>query len=242
MKWIKAIMDIYCLIQGFQVKKLTTKKELKTAFDLKNRINQSLSDLPPLAEKDEFIYPEGLAYTIGVFHKKQLIGTISLMDLTQTDCYTAKAYANATLDYEPQKTYEVKSFVVDTNYQHGIGGVFNVLIFYAIFFSERSRRNQWLVLTSNIFYKKIKQRSGLPTELISDSCSYVIDNSVQSRYLQNYMKLDLFQDYTCYYIKIPKGILMRLTFKFLRMSVMKSLKRIPLFSSFQKRKTALAQS
>lgn len=237
MNFIKVIMDIYCLMQGFQVKNLTTKSELKAAFDLKNRINQELSGLPPLPEDEDFIYPEGVAYVIGVFHKKQLIGTISLMDLTKIDCYTQKAFANAPLNYEPTKTYEIKSFVVDKNYQHGIGGVFNVLIFNALYLTEKSKRNNWLVLTSNVFYEKIKKRSGLPTEFISDSCAYVIDDSVQSRYLQNYMNLDLFQHYTCYYIKVPKGILAGLTFKFIRMSITKSLKRI--FPSFPKQKVVI---
>jgi hypothetical protein len=245
MKWIKAIMELYCLFQGFQVKKLTTKKELKTAFDLKNKVNKNLTGLAAVPQEDEFVYPKGIAHFIGVFKKGQLIGSIQLLDLTQIQSYTSKIYANANananLDYNPQTTYEVKSFVVDNEFQHGIGGVFNVLVFYAIYYSEISNIDKWLVVTSTKFYEKIKKRSGLPSSLISQKYHYEKDNTPQSRYFRNYIEQDHLKDCTCYYIHIPKGILIGLTFKFLKISMLKTLKRVNPFR-FQKRKIAPAKA
>ena len=76
----------------------------------------------------------------------------------------------------------------DECFQHGIGGVFNVLMFYAMFFTEKTRRDKWLVVTSNTFYDKIKKRSGLPTTFISNEYHYVEDDTTQSRYCYNYGK------------------------------------------------------
>jgi hypothetical protein len=219
-------MDFYCLLNGFQVKKLSSRSELKAAFDLKNRVNQAQSGLKAVPEADEFIYPKGLALILGVYRKGKLIGSIQLMDLTQIEPYTSKVYAKANLDYQPSTTYEVKSFVVDTPFQHGIGGVFNILVFYAIFFTEKTQRNKWLVVTSNVFYEKIKKRSGLPTTFISDEYQYIEDDTTQSRYCRNYGKEGILKDYSCYYIHIPKGLLIQLTFKFFRMSFQKTMQKI----------------
>lgn len=232
-------MELYCLIQGFQVKKLTTRSELKTAFDLKNKVNKNLTGLEAVPKEEEFVYPKGIAHIIGVFKKGQLVGSIQLLDLTKIQSYTSKIYANTKLDYNPVTTYEVKSFVVDNEFQHGIGGVFNVLVFYAIYYSEISNIDKWLVATSTKFYEKIKKRSGLPTSLISQEYSYLEDNTTQSRYFRNYAAQDHLKDCTCYYIHIPKGILIGLTFKFLRISTFKTLRRILPFLFFRKRKTAI---
>ena len=224
MNWIKILITIYCYFNGFKIKQLNTKEELKAAFDLKNRVNQSLSGLKPLTEEDEFIYPKGLAAAFGLFIKGQLVGTIQLMDLAQIVPYTSKMYVNAALDYKPEETYEVKSFVVDHSYQHGIGGAFNTLIYYAIALTQKTNRNQWLVVTSNTFYEKIKKRSGLPTTFISNEYHYLEDDSTQSRYCRNYGKEGMLKDYTCYYIHIPRGILSKLTLKFLRTAIAKTLR------------------
>jgi hypothetical protein len=226
MNWVKIFVNIYCYLNGFLVKKLTTKSELKVAFDLKNEVNQKVSGLKPLPEKEEFMYPEGLAVTFGLFAKEQLIGTIQLMDLTQIESYTSKVYAKITFDYEPQETYEIKSFVVDPSYQHGIGSVFNMLIYYCIVFTQETKRKQWLVVTRNTFYEKIKKRSGLPTTFIADECHYLEDDTIQSKYFRNYEKDNVLKGCTCYYIHIPKRILSNLAVKFIKMLIIKTFKKL----------------
>lgn len=153
----RLLMNIYCFINGFKVKELKTKSELKAAFDLKNKVNYIQSGLPLLAPKDDFIYPKGRAYILGLFKNKRLIGSIQLLDLTIIAPYAFKLYPNANLDYNPETTYEVKSFVVDTSYQ-----------------------------------KNIRQ----------------VDNLC------------------CYYIKVPKGVIERLTLKFFRMAINKTLNKL----------------
>ena len=233
MDLIKFLVESYCLFHGFKVKILESKQDLKAAFDLKNRVNQYLTGLAPVPEEEALIYPKGIARVLGLYKKGQLIGTIQLMDLTQIIPYASKMYANAILDYNPKTTYEVKSFVVDTQYQHGVGGVFNLLLYYSILFTQQTNRDKWLVVTSNSFYEKLKKRSGLPSMFISDDYCYLKDDSPQSRYSANYAEKEYLKDYTCYYIKIPQGVLEKLAFKFFRMSITKSLKKLNPFRGFQ---------
>lgn len=226
-------MGIYCLFNGFKVKVLKEKQDLKTAFDLKNRVNQHSTGLPAVPSEEEFVYPKGVAHILGIYKKGELVGSIQLMDLTQIASYASKSFGKATLDYNPQRTYEVKSFVVDTTHQHGVGGVFNILLFYSLLFTEQTNRDKWLVVTSNAFYEKIKKRSGLPSEFIAQGVSYLADDTTQSRYFYNYIQQGNLEDFTCYYIHIPKGILLKLTFKFFRMSFFKTLKKLNPFRGLQ---------
>lgn len=222
--WVKWLMQCYCFINGFKVKELKSKSEFKVAFDLKNKVNQALSGLKPLPANDEFVYPKGAAYALGVFKKKQLIGTIQLSDLTQVEPLTAKLFPKVT--YQPESTYEVKSFVVDTSFQKNIGAAFNILVFYCIAFSNRTNRDKWLVITSNTFYKKIKKRSGLETELLGDQYEHIEDNTFQSRYSKNYVENGQAENLCCYYILIPKGVIKELTLKFLKNAMVKTVKKL----------------
>ena len=144
MNLIKFLVKSYSFFHGFKVKILENKQDLKAAFDLKNRVNQDLTRLAAVPEEDDLIYPKGIARVFGFYKKEQLIGTIQLMDLTQIVPYASKMYANATLDYNPKTTYEIKSFVVDTKYQHGVGGVFNFLLYYSIVFTQQTNRDKWV--------------------------------------------------------------------------------------------------
>ena len=231
MKWTDFFIKIYCLINGFKIKKLTTREELLASFHLKNKVNSSIYGLSPWEEKEEFIQPQGIGSVIGIYKKGQLIGSIHLMDLSQIASYASKIFTKATFDYNPEETYEIKSFVVDTDYQKNIGAAFNILIYYSIRFTENTGRNNWLVATRDTFYEKIKRRSGLPTEFISNDNHYINDGSPQARYFQNYDIIGGLDNTCSYYINIPKGIIEQLTLKFLRMAIIKTLNRFraPLF-------------
>ena len=225
-KWTDALIGLYCSLHGFKAKELTTREELMASFYLKNKINHRVYGLPHWEEKEEFIHPEGVAYLLGIYKKGQLIGSIHLMDLSRIASYASKVFTNATFDYQPKKTYEIKSFVVDTEYQKNIGAAFNILIYYAIRFTEKTGRNNWLVATRDTFYEKIKRRSGLPTEFISNENNYINDGSEQAQYFQNYEAIGGLENTCSYYINIPKGIIQRLAVKFLKIAAVKTLSKL----------------
>ena len=83
MKWTDFFIKIYCLINGFKIKTLTTKEKLLASFHLKNKVNSLIYGLPPWEEKEEFIKSQGIGSIIGIYKKGQLIGSIHLMDLSQ---------------------------------------------------------------------------------------------------------------------------------------------------------------
>lgn len=231
MNVIKFLFRCYCLFNGFWVKPLTERSELKAAFDLKNQVNQELTGLEPLAAEEEFVYPEGIARLVGVYTREKLIGTMYLMDLTKVESIASKLYADATFTHSPETTYEIKSFVVDTRYQHGVGRLFNILMFYAVLFTQETNRTTWLVITSNKFYDKVKRKSGLKTQLISDQYQHVADDTPQSRYSYNYIKDGLIKDYSCYYIYIPKKMLVEYTLNYFKLTISVLLKKIKPFPS-----------
>lgn len=235
MKWTDVFVKGYCLINGFKVKNLTTREELLASFHLKNKVNHSLYGLPPWEAKEQFIHPAGVACIIGIYKKDQLIGSIHLMDLSKIDSYTSKIFSTATLDYNPKKTYEIKSFIVDKDFQTNIGVAFNMLIYYSIRHTEKTGRNNWLVSTRDTFYHKIQKKSGLPTKFISADSNYINDGTAQARYFQNYASVNGLENTCCFYINIPKRIVGRLAIKFIRIITKKTIKRW--FSAFRTLRT-----
>ena len=233
-KWTDALIGLYCLLHRFKTKELTKREELIASFHLKNKINHRVYGLPNWEEKEAFINPEGVAYLLGIYKKGRLIGSIHLMNLSKITSYASKIFTKATFDYQPEKTYEIKSFVVDTEYQKNIGATFNILIYYAIRFTEKTGRNNWLVATRNTFYEKIKRRSGLPTEFISNKNNYINDGSPQAQYFQNYEAIGGLENTCSYYINIPKGIIQRLAMKFLRIATVKTLNKLKAIIFFTK--------
>lgn len=224
MSFTKVIMSFYCLINGFQVKELTTKQELKASFDLKNKINQELYGLPSLPEEDEFIYPEGGAYFLGIYKKREMIGCVHLMDLSKIDAYVSKLFANATFDYHPQTTYEIKSLAVDIKHQDAAGTVYKVLMYYSMLHTIKMNRNRWVVVTRESFYQLIR-RSGLKTEMISKTCAVKKDDTPQSRYYQNYDGMGILEGVCSYYIEIPKHAPSIQMKKFFRRQIRRKTKR-----------------
>ena len=238
MKWTDFFMKIYCLINGFKIKKLTTREELLASFHLKNKVNSSIYGLPPWEEKEEFIKPQGIGSIIGIYKKGQLIGSIHLMDLSNIESYSSKIFTTTSLNYNPKKTYEIKSFIVDKDFQTNIGVAFNMLIYYSIRFTEKTGRNKWLVSTRDTFYHKIKQKSGLPTTFISANSNYVNDGTTQAEYFKNYAAINGLENTCCYYIHIPKGISGTLTLKFIRIVTTKTVKHcLSVFQRFQHNST-----
>lgn len=226
MNWVKILVQCYCFVKGFRIRELKTRSEIKAAFDLKNKVNYDVSQLPPLPAKEDFVYPEGAAYILGAFKNKQLIGAIQLLDLTQIDAYSSKVYQKP-LDFNPETTYEVKGFVVDRAFQKNINAIFNFLVYYSILFSGKTNRDKWIVVTSKVFYDKIKRRSGLETELIAVQYRYIKDDSTQSKYFKNYIDSGQINALCCYYIKMPKdGKMSHLGARFFTIAALKTLKKV----------------
>lgn len=232
-KWTTLFAQCYCLIKGFSIRKLQTNSEIKAAFDLKNKVNYDVYQLPPLPQTEGFVYPKGAAYILGAFKGERLIGSIQLLDLTQTAAYSSKVYPNH-VDYNRQTTYEVKGFVIDQEFQKNAGVIFNFLVYYSIIFSNQTNRDKWIVVTNKVFYDKIKRRSGLATEFISDEYTYVEDESTQSQYFKNYVESGQINDLCCYYIEMPTSkAVSRLMARFIRIAAMKIVKKLKgdIFSS-----------
>ena len=226
------LLQLFCLYKGYTIKELKDEKALKASFDLKNRVHQELYGLPPLPENDEFVYPYGGAYFLGIYKNQEMIGCVHLMDLSMIEAYVSKLYDHVDFDYNGQTTYEIKSLVVDLNHQDAMGTVYKILIYYCMLHTIKMNRHRWVVVTRDTFYQLIK-RSGLKTELISTTCQVKKDDTPQSRYYQNYDGMDILEGVCSYYIDIPRNATTIQMKKFFRRRFRKSVKRFRKYTQFE---------
>lgn len=228
-------VKLYCLCKGYRIKNITLPKQYKDVFDLMNDTYVNVYGFEPMQLNKEIIYPKGVAVCFGIYKKKELIGSMRLMDLTQQQPVLSDFYLTTKFDYDPKKTYELSRLIIAPKYQSMDRMIFLLLIYAAYRFTMKTGRNQWIVSTwKSIYY--IIQRMGAKVDFITQNTNYIDDGSQKARLFKDYVKREEGFDFNCcFYVSLEKDESNNLLKKYIRRRLKRFRKRtmekfMPLYS------------
>lgn len=192
-----------CFLLRLQVKSLSDRETWKEIYKLKNKTYQELYQIEPLPILEQFIEPKGLAYCVVIYHRKRLVGSARLIDLTQSEPIVKKLYHGVDFQYSPSETYEFSNLIIDNTYQGGSRTIFYLLMAYTHWYTINTGRKQWIVSSNQLLFSRLK-RMGLPLTFISNQFQLVNDGSSEFTILQNDFQNEVLRDCCCFYAHQPK--------------------------------------
>lgn len=210
-----------CKVKGLQLVRAESYDELLAADEFRQNIYTEYYSMKKLTLTPELIRPKGLVTCWCLKKNSQIVGSVSLIDLTCATSYAASVFEGSHLEYDAQKTYEFTRLTVDRKYQRSDHFYFLLLVYACYRDTIRDGRTQWLACSHKRVMRQIHQFGG-KTQVVANQAKIATDDSYQSVYWSN-LKLDerTMRDYRAYLVSCDDKMLVSAVRKFIKRKLLK---------------------
>ncbi len=210
-----------CKLKGLELFKAESNYDFLASDAFRQQSYLQYLSLEKLPVTPELLKPKGLVACWCLKKGNRFVGTVSLIDLSCAEPFTASVFDGRKLNYDRLKTYEFTRLALDQSHQRSDHLYFLLLVYACYRETIRNGRNRWLAGSHRRVVRHVHKLGG-NTEVIARGAKLAHDGSYQAQYWSN-MKLDdkTLSEYRAYLIDCDKNMLTTAIKKFLKRKLIK---------------------